>query len=92
MRRLTLAQHWTGVEAQSIDGNPFIGRTPIEGLYVATGFSNHGFQVSPAVGAHVAAEIAGEAQPLPSFALERAGSFGAESRARFLSEPYLLEG
>lgn len=34
----------------SPDGIPFISRTPIEGAYLCTGFSGHGFKITPSVG------------------------------------------
>ncbi|MGW5383368.1 NAD(P)/FAD-dependent oxidoreductase, partial [Nocardia sp. NPDC003963] len=36
------------------DYNPIIGPAPVEGLFLATGFSGHGFKISPAVGRLVA--------------------------------------
>ena len=36
------------------DYNPIIGRAPVDGLFLATGFSGHGFKISPAVGRMVA--------------------------------------
>lgn len=36
------------------DWNPVIGATPLDGLFVAAGFSGHGFKISPAVGRLVA--------------------------------------
>jgi glycine/D-amino acid oxidase-like deaminating enzyme len=36
------------------DWNPVIGTTALEGLFVAAGFSGHGFKISPAVGRLVA--------------------------------------
>jgi sarcosine oxidase subunit beta len=36
------------------DYNPIIGRAPVDGLFLATGFSGHGFKISPAVGRLVA--------------------------------------
>ncbi|MGI5218145.1 NAD(P)/FAD-dependent oxidoreductase [Nocardia sp. CA-290969] len=32
------------------DYNPIIGPAPVDGLFLATGFSGHGFKISPAVG------------------------------------------
>jgi sarcosine oxidase subunit beta len=55
-----LAYRWCGIEAQSADGVPVIGATELPGLYLATGFSNHGFQLAPAVGSAVAAALCGE--------------------------------
>jgi glycine/D-amino acid oxidase-like deaminating enzyme len=36
------------------DWNPVIGPAPLDGLFVAAGFSGHGFKISPAVGRLVA--------------------------------------
>jgi sarcosine oxidase, subunit beta len=36
------------------DYNPIIGPAPVEGLFLAVGFSGHGFKISPAVGRLVA--------------------------------------
>jgi sarcosine oxidase subunit beta len=55
-----VAQRWCGLEAQSSDGVALIGPSGLGGLYLATGFSNHGFQLAPAVGAAVAADLTGE--------------------------------
>ncbi len=88
LRARRLAQAWSGVEAQSIDSLPFIGRTDIAGLYLATGFSNHGFQISPQIGALVASDILGERQPLLApFDPHRHRGAAAETIAAFLSEP-----
>lgn len=47
------------------DWNPIIGLCPgIDGLYLAVGWSGHGFKLSPAVGEVVAAEISGRAPPI----------------------------
>lgn len=40
----------TGMIDVTPDWNPIISATPIDGLYVAAGFSGHGFKIAPAVG------------------------------------------
>ena len=47
------------------DWNPIIGPCPgIDGLYLAVGWSGHGFKLSPAVGEIVAAEVTGRTPPM----------------------------
>lgn len=47
------------------DWNPIVGPCPgIDGLYLAVGWSGHGFKLSPAVGEVVAAEISGRTPPV----------------------------
>jgi sarcosine oxidase subunit beta len=86
--RLRIAQSWAGAEAQSIDSLPVIGRAPIAGLYLATGFSNHGFQISPEIGALVCNDIvAGEAPLLAPFRPDRATGTTADQVRAFRHEP-----
>ena len=42
------------------DMHPIVGRTPIDGFYVANGCSGHGFKLAPAIGALLAKAITGE--------------------------------
>jgi sarcosine oxidase subunit beta len=85
---LRLSQVWAGVEAQSIDGLPFIGPAAIDGLYLATGFSNHGFQISPAVGELVADALAGLPAPLlAAFAPSRPLLHTTAELTAFVDEP-----
>jgi glycine/D-amino acid oxidase-like deaminating enzyme len=59
----------------------------LAGLYVATGFSGHGFQISPAVGELVAEELCGRtARDLAPFRIDRAGAYGAEAVRTFQTE------
>lgn len=47
------------------DWNPIIGPCPgVDGLYLAVGWSGHGFKLSPAVGEVVAAEVSGRTPPI----------------------------
>lgn len=88
MAPLGLAQTWAGVEAQAVDSMPFLGPAPLRNLYVATGFSNHGFQISPEVGARVADDLLAGDQPLLApFRLDRAVATDPAGIARFRSEP-----
>jgi glycine/D-amino acid oxidase-like deaminating enzyme len=63
---------WHGREGQAIDGVPLAGPVPsVKHLYVAAGFSGHGFQLAPAAGRAVAGALLGRgdgtlAQPAPA--------------------------
>lgn len=48
--RLKLLRHWAGVMDMSMDGSPFITRTPIDGLYLNGGWCYGGFKATPASG------------------------------------------
>ena len=87
---LTLAHVWAGAEAQTPDSLPLIGPAGPAGLYLATGFSNHGFQVSPEIGRLVARELDGVLEP--SLEPFRPGRFpsNADAAADFQAEPILL--
>jgi sarcosine oxidase, subunit beta len=62
--RYEITASWYGIEAESIDGIPFLGAVPgWPGLLVATGFSGHGFALAPTVGELIAAEVLGQAPP-----------------------------
>lgn len=85
-----LVHQWAGTEAQSIDGNPFIGRSQMPGLYLACGFSNHGFQISPAVGDCVARDLAtGRSPLLYQYTPARAASVSEAEIAVFRDAPIL---
>ena len=48
--RARLLRMWGGVMDMSMDGSPFIDRTPVEGLYVNAGWCYGGFKATPASG------------------------------------------
>jgi sarcosine oxidase subunit beta len=51
LRRARVERVWVGVEAQTFDEVPILGALPgIANLVVATGFSGHGFALSPIIG------------------------------------------
>jgi sarcosine oxidase, subunit beta len=61
----SLVRGFAGPYDVTPDWNPVIGPCPgIEGLYLALGWSGHGFKLSPAVGEVVAAEVTGRTPPI----------------------------
>jgi len=45
-----MVSHWAGLYEVTPDAHPIFGRTPIEGFYLVTGFSGHGFMHGPISG------------------------------------------
>jgi len=48
--RVRLLRHWGGVMDMSMDGSPFICKTPLANLYLNAGWNYGGFKASPASG------------------------------------------
>lgn len=75
MKQAQFVRGWGGVDGASPDLHPIIGPLPpIEGLYVSTGYSGHGFKFSPAVGKCLAELIADgryKTLDLSPFSIER---------------------
>ena len=71
--RLRLMRQWAGICDISPDSSPVVGKSPIENLYLSTGWGTGGFKAIPAGGETLAHTIAND-QPhelLQSFALDR---------------------
>jgi glycine/D-amino acid oxidase-like deaminating enzyme len=65
---------WTGPYDIAADWNPIVGPVPgHEGVYVAVGFSGHGFKLAPTIGEALAQTVLGQEVrvPIADYALER---------------------
>jgi glycine/D-amino acid oxidase-like deaminating enzyme len=65
---------WTGPYDITPDWNPIVGPVPgAEGVYVATGFSGHGFKLAPTIGEALAQTVLGQEPRLPidSYEMDR---------------------
>ncbi len=75
MREARFVRGWVGVDGATPDLHPIIGPAPsVDGLYLSTGYSGHGFKFSPAVGKCLAELIVSgrcETLDLSPFSLER---------------------
>jgi FAD-dependent oxidoreductase domain-containing protein 1 len=86
--RVKVARGWAGLYAvNTFDGNGIFGPWPgLEGLFLITGFSGHGFQQCHAVGRHIAELILGQPPTLdlsvfaPLRILENKPVFESEGR------------
>ena len=61
LSRLRLLRHWGGVMDMSMDGSPFICKTPVDGLYLNGGWCYGGFKATPGSGWVFAHTIANDA-------------------------------
>jgi glycine oxidase len=67
-----VTETWAGVRPGTVDGLPFIGLTPVEGLYVATGHFKNGILLSAVTARLIADAISGTLDPqLTAFSLHR---------------------
>ncbi len=62
--RARLLRSWGGVMDMSMDGSPFIDKTPIEGLYFNGGWCYGGFKATPASG-YCTAHLLAKDEPHP---------------------------
>ena len=72
-----LVRSWTGMYDISPDWNPIIGAVPNhEGIFVAVGFSGHGFKSAPTMGEALAQKILGNDPriPIEMYGMSRFGS------------------
>jgi sarcosine oxidase subunit beta len=56
--RLRVMRQWAGICDISPDSSPIVGRTPVENLYLSTGWGTGGFKAIPAGGDTLASTIA----------------------------------
>jgi methylglutamate dehydrogenase subunit A len=71
--RARLLRMWGGIMDMSMDGSPFIDRTPIPGLYLNAGWCYGGFKAVPA-GGFATAHLVAKDEPHPTagaFRLDR---------------------
>ena len=59
---LRVVRQWAGLYDMTPDAHPILGATPVEGFYLACGFSGHGFMLAPITG-RLLAEIICDGKP-----------------------------
>jgi sarcosine oxidase, subunit beta len=67
---------WAGLYEMTPDRLPIVGPAPVEGLWIAAGFSGHGFQHGPIVGKVVAELVTGAPAPSVDVSALSLGRFG----------------
>lgn len=73
LRRLRMLRQWAGICDIAPDASPIVGKTPVENLFISTGWGTGGFKAIPAGGDMLAHTIATDRVPdlIRPFALER---------------------
>ena len=69
---LPVADHWSGLRPASADALPYVGATPIAGLWLAAGHFRNGILLAPLTGEIVAALVTGGTVPVDVTALSPA--------------------
>jgi sarcosine oxidase subunit beta len=54
LKKAAILRNWSGSYTMTPDGNPIVDQSSVEGLYIASGMSGHGFMFGPAIGKHLA--------------------------------------
>ena len=54
LKKASILRNWSGSYTMTPDGNPIVDQSEIDGLYIASGMSGHGFMFGPAIGKHLA--------------------------------------
>jgi glycine/D-amino acid oxidase-like deaminating enzyme len=68
----SVTESWAGLRPGTPDGSPFLGATPLEGFFLATGHYRNGILLAPITARLIADAIEGtEAQALRPFSIER---------------------
>jgi glycine oxidase len=68
----TVSEQWAGLRPASPDGRPFLGRTPLKALFVASGHYRNGILLAPVTARLLADAVEGrEPAELADFALAR---------------------
>lgn len=85
--RLRVVRQWAGLYEMTPDRQPIIGDSPeLEGYYVATGFSGHGFMLGPVTGLLMSELMTGEKPSIDISSLD-AGRF---DRGELVWEPSVV--
>ncbi len=87
LERAAVTRTWCGLYEMTPDRHPIIGPAPIEGLFLANGFSGHGFQHAPIVGRLLAEMIVeGRARTVDVSAL----GFERFARGELIAETHVV--
>ncbi len=81
-----IRSRWAGLYEMTPDRHPVIGPGPVPGLWIAAGFSGHGFQHGPVVGRLMAEMITGKEPTMDVSSL----SFDRFARGALIAEGHVV--
>ena len=74
LAEFTVSETWAGLRPGTSDGRPFLGRTPLEGYYLACGHYRNGILLAPATARLLASAVESAAPISAAFAVDRGGT------------------
>ncbi|MEW5865898.1 MAG: FAD-binding oxidoreductase [Bacillota bacterium] len=83
---LSVVRQWAGLYDMTPDAHPILGATPVEGFYLACGFSGHGFMLAPVTGQLLSEIICGEEPSIDITGLD----LGRFERRELVVEPSVV--
>ncbi len=83
---LKVVRQWAGLYDMTPDAHPILGATPVEGFYLACGFSGHGFMLAPVTGRLISEIICDEKPSIDITGLD----LGRFERGELVVEPSVV--
>jgi glycine oxidase len=71
LRDFTVSETWAGVRPGTADGKPYMGPTPLDGYFLATGHYRNGILLAPVTATLLADAIEGRGEACAPFTLQR---------------------
>ncbi len=71
LRDFTVSEAWAGVRPGTADGKPYMGPTPLDGYFLATGHYRNGILLAPVTATLLADAIEGRGEACAPFTLQR---------------------
>jgi len=87
LKNIRIVRQWSGLYEMSPDAQPILGKADnVEGVYIATGYSGHGFMFGPITGVLMAQYILGLPTTIPIDKLD----LGRFERGELIFEPSVV--
>ncbi|MDR1481550.1 MAG: FAD-binding oxidoreductase [Synergistaceae bacterium] len=84
-KEIRIVRHWAGLYDMTPDGSPIIGETDVKNFYHSTGYSGHGFMLSPIAGKVLAQQLTGNTPDIDLSVLD----YRRFARGELIMEPHI---